>query len=86
MKILKWSKYITFDPYDEKVSFCVKTEEEVLKELENYSHIKINVWNKKIKLASIHRCKKEEFVIEKRLFSKDDFIQLLNCINNYYKK
>ena len=81
MKILKWSKYVTFDPYEQKVSFCAKTKEEVLKELQNYTHIKIDVWNKKIKVASLHRCKKEEFVIEKRLFPKNDFIQLLNFVD-----
>lgn len=82
MKILKYSKYITFDPYKNTVSFFIKTKEEILKELDNYTHIKIDVWNKKIKLASLYRSKKEEFVIEKRLFSKKDFKELLMFVDN----
>ncbi len=80
MKILKYSKYITLDPYENKLSFFIKTKEEVLQELEKYTHIKIDVWVKKINLASMHRPKKETFTINKQIFTKNDFLLLIDSI------
>lgn len=82
MKILKYSKYITLNPYENKLSFFIKTKEKVLKELEKYTHIKIDVWVKKINLASMYRPRKESFSINKQVFTKNDFLLLIDSVNN----
>lgn len=74
--ILKATKFVTLDNDKNKLSFFIKTKQEILKELETYSHIKLHSWTYRVKLATLHRCQKVEFVLNTITITKKDFIKL----------
>ena len=76
-KVLKAYMYVTLNKYEDDISFFRKSKNDILEELKDYTHIKIDSWNRGVRPASLHRPKKDIITVQKLTLDKNYFLELL---------